>query len=458
MKTIDKLEFREYDVSCRMVRDEEVVFMKRCIRGLCGVIAVANVLVCIPVMAAGYDADLPEVVQDDDSDEEFSIAITDITAEMAANYALNHALKFGHDDFTAGIAVKYFSSDGQMLGWMVPYVCNGQPSGYVLLDFTQEDPVSEFMFGNDSMIINENHVVESTSDSYVLIEDGIWNYNYVLESDIISSYSSVENGYYVFDNWDDYYNNFFKVGPGSGDNVYRTAILMTTYSNEVHIGRREIVDDFDGRYACGCVAALNMIKQSGIFNEDESDFDIYRWFWRETKAVPTDDWNLNESFDDLYVRLENEYGKDVVATSYVDESDNIRRRAIQGTVSNEAFMSAIEKWCKEHGKPTVAHVSGSDIMKERIEGGIGSNCPTFMSYTVEFKDGRQTKHMVNVVGYCFYKNPDSGISSNKMKYAIIADGYHGDGYRYVNYSHTKWSPVLAGSITYTYVGYFRNMI
>lgn len=77
--------------------------MQKCIRGLCGIIAAASVLTGMPAMAAELPDSAQVDVQDEDDDEGFSVLITDITAEMAANYALNHALKFGHDDFMAGV-------------------------------------------------------------------------------------------------------------------------------------------------------------------------------------------------------------------------------------------------------------------------------------------------------------------------------------------------------------------
>lgn len=452
--------------------------MQKRIRGLCGVIAAASVLTGMPVMAAelpdAAQVDVQEVRDDEDDKEGFSVLITDITAEMAANYALNHALKFGHDDFTAGVAVKYFSPEGQMLGWTVPYVCNGQPSGYVLLDFTQEDFVSEFAF--DAGVVFDGMSDASAAslqpdDEIVIVERSPLYYSCMPVSSLPQTYSYVWQGRIWYTDWNDYEANFFQLGLRDGEYVKSERYLDVAYDPELHFGREYSILKW-GRYACPCSVALHIIKQNGL-TAGKSDDYIYRWFWEEMDCCPGDDWDADyvENYRNIYNNPDTSYRAD----SYV--IDGVSHRVITGGCSETVLRNALVKWCKEKlGLTRVGYNDGYSIFETTMAQGIATQCPTFLCYSIKYSDigtvisdddvddiaGRadSTFHAVNVVGYTVVNQITAGLSGNTV-YAIVADGYNGDGYRYINFSHTKWNPLWhsdsMGNTSYIYVCYLKNL-
>lgn len=167
------------------------------------------------------------------SDVSDSITIEDITPGMAANYAVNHAYYLGEGDVDTGTPVKYCSESGEMLGWMVPYVENGKESGYILLDFTQEDPVSEFSFEGKDLLGGVMPSVENP----VLVDNDPFSYRLVDEAGLPSPAKHVEEGKYVFDSKDDVYRNLYEIKPTDGAGSYTTQFLTVANFRPVHMGR-----------------------------------------------------------------------------------------------------------------------------------------------------------------------------------------------------------------------------
>ena len=85
------------------------------------------------------------------AEEERYKPITELTEYELTQFALNFAGIYDSDlELTAGNIVPVYDTDDTLIGFSVSYFKDGEPYGYILLDFREEDPVSEFVFGENA--------------------------------------------------------------------------------------------------------------------------------------------------------------------------------------------------------------------------------------------------------------------------------------------------------------------
>lgn len=417
--------------------------MKRCIRGLCSIVATASILTSMPVMAAENDVDLvqEDLQETDDGNEVIGIRITDITAEMASNYALNRAADMSHD-VAAGIAVKYFDLNGNMLGWMVPYVKDGEPCGYMLLDFTQEDFVSEFSFDDVVLVEDDGIAGLLDGDETVLIENGLWNYELVSRAGLPCVFAEdpgLTDGYIVYATRDEFNRKFYMTSP-SDNEVLSKERWLEKYNPSNMVSTDYVLTKWH-RYSCACVVALEIVQQEGIVG-NMSDEDIYKWFWKELECCPCDNWgdDFNEDWENV-----KDYDRGHFWNNHkfaLDGEDALGYgRILYGTADYSDLNAAIVKFYKDNfNNNRVAignvNVSGNQFYDNPLANAISCNYSSYMAFGVKTSDGEEIGHAVNVVGYAKYLN--SHYTHPGVLYFMIYDGHNNDAIRYINFSHTKW--------------------
>lgn len=421
--------------------------MKRCIRGLCSIVAIASILTSMPVMAAENDVDLAQenLQETDGGNEVIGIRITDITAEMASNYALNRAVDMGHD-VAAGIAVKYFDLNGNMLGWMVPYVKDGEPCGYMLLDFTQEDFVSEFSFDDVVLVEDDGIAGLSDGDEAVLVENGLWNYELVSRAGLPSISAEdpgLVGGYIIYATKAEFDDNFYRYYPPDNE-IFVEERWLNKFNSDDAVSIDYVLSNWR-RYSCACVVALEIVRQEGL-DDDKSDEEIYRWFWEEMECCPYDDWDAD--FDFNWIDVNNHDISNLDAAKTDEERDAIHvfaityngyGRILYGTADTSELNSAIKKWYfVKHTNPSVTynHINvGSQFYDNPVAEAISRNLSVYMGFGVTCANGDTVGHAVNIVGWSKYYN--NKYTRPRVTYFMIYDG-HNTGIRYINFSHTRW--------------------
>lgn len=370
------------------------------------------------------------------SDNGVSITIEDITPEMAANYAVNHAHYLGEDGMSAGIPVKYCNANGEMLGWMVPYVQDGTESGYVLLDFTQEDPVSEFSFDGKDLCGG----VMPSFDNPVLVDNDLFSYNVVDEASLPSSVRHIEDGYYVFDDGSDVYHNLYENAPMDGAGSYTTQFLMVANSRPVHMGRDYFIRNY-GRYNCGIVAGFQLLKQWDLMC-GHTDEEVFRWLWVNSGTMSGDNWD--KDYDIIFDEMLAIHGSERVIESFT-LNDGTTHKVLYGNMEPDRLRNVLLKWMNDNhvaGNRDVLFDERADTFYDYLESAVSNNYPGYISFHIKCKDSVEIGHAVMFVGcvkYNYSSNPD--LASGKLRYAIVSDGYRDDGYKYINYSHTKWTTI-----------------
>lgn len=388
----------------------------------------------------------------EESDVLDSITIEDITPGMAANYAVNHAYYLGEGDVDTGTPVKYCSESGEMLGWMVPYVNNGVESGYVLLDFTQEDPVSEFSFEGKDLLGGVMPSVENP----VLVDNDPFSYRLVDEAGLPSPAKHVEDGKYVFDSSDDVYNNLYEIRPTDGAGSYTTRLLTVANFRPVHMGRDYFIRNY-GRYNCGVVAGFQILKQWNLMC-GYTDEELFRWLWINSGSMAGDNWD--KDYDVIFEEMLAEYGSERVIESF-PLSDGTSHKVLYGSMDTKRLNNTLVYWMNSNnvaGMRTVSFQKNADSFYEFLEHAVSHDYPGYIAFRMDCENSDSFGHAVVFEGYVKYNSSSNpNLAKGKVVYAIVSDGYRDDGYKYVNYSHTKWSMFDMSIYEAPHLIYFKNI-
>ena len=358
--------------------------------------------------------------------------ITEITEHELTQFALSFAKVYDSSlELTAGNFVPVYDADDTLIGFSVSYYMDGDPYGYVLLDFRDEDPVSEFSFGEgvdgpyeqlsgpaaqiDAAETGEKKLVKLSVLDYAVpsYEDGPGVYitrtgdnltaaelKSAGECETQSTQSSVDHGDVVYDSW-----SWLMIDGGgvygSGTNVY-----LKKYSRDKSVITAKDVEDNTGTYACAVVALTGIANQENILIG--SVYNTYSQLW-------------------------------VYTNTYVRE---IKNGITYGSTDVDDFMTGFKSYCKAVGKTCNAErVTDPDFeyFKQRIDDKTHdySICLHFRAnQEKEYEDGyreeRVAGHAVNVVGYLI-----ANYNGYYSQYLAIADGWWSTLPRYISLTNIQ---------------------
>ena len=365
------------------------------------------------------------------------IELTGITTAELENYAINFSKSYTNNDLTVGEITPVYESDNSLVGYSVSYYdLNGTPYGYINLDFTREDPVTEFVIQKEARSMYsyiEGLVQEEFSYDYDVEEklyctneleytvsvtgadneefyyntnDGEMNsseFHVLKNAEREDAYleTTVEStGSVVYDSHSELFSKTYQ----SGSTIVLEPTYTSKYSKSKSLISETRIKNLTSKYACAVLALTEIAYQEGILL-DSSIASTFNALWSETQT---------------YVLYEKEFGSKMV--SY-------------GTTYDSKLALAMKNYAIAQGKTQTTASSKSNPAFSFFVNAIDGNYSATLSYRIYVVDEEASSgysksgHTVNVVGYCTAKK--SGTTS---KYLIVADGWYSDAPKYINYT------------------------
>lgn len=349
--------------------------------------------------------------------------------------------------FDVSAIYEYYNLDDELIGYSVSVTSNSTPYGYILLDFFQENIITEFVIEENVVNICEsaaselqssvspyglrNQSIDSSSirlhkylplvhavsveigstEVYAIGDEVVSRNEYEKFSESVSASQSSE----TVSLWNindppaiyDTNSQNETVYGHCGDIMLRsvptgyTAVDADTRLSSPKSFSQSWAETNTGSYACAIVAALNIMYQTDSLLNDSS-VDTYDWLWDETGTTETTASKNNTSSDIVY-----------------------------GSTTIGKIAPAIVKLAKKLGKTnsSYANVSSPTYQTYKTAVKAGKSGVLEFGVTVSTEDGTERQgHSVSVVGF----RSDKDSSSTVHQYIIVADGW--GAFRYMELS------------------------
>ncbi|MBC8586232.1 hypothetical protein [Youxingia wuxianensis] len=348
--------------------------------------------------------------------------------------------------FNVSAIYEYYNLDDELIGYSVSVTSNGTPYGYILLDFFQENIITEFVIEEDVVNICESAVTElqSHTSTYGLrgqsidsscvrlhkylplvhavsvevggtevyaIDDEVTSRNeYEKFCNSVSATQTIEANVRSIDEpWAIYDKN------SQNETVYGhcadimlksiptgyTVVDKDTRLEDRYSFSQSWAETNTDSYACAIIAGLNILYQTDSLLNDSS-VDTYEWLWDETGTKET-------------------------TASKNDTTSDI----VYGSTTIGKIAPAIVKLAKELGKTnsSYSNVSSPTYQTYKTAVNAGKSGVLEFGVTVSTDDGTARQgHTVSVVGF----RSDKDSNSTVHQYVIVADGW--GSYRYMELS------------------------
>ena len=362
--------------------------------------------------------------------------------------------------FDVSAIYDYYDQNDQLIGYSVSVTSNGIPYGYVLLDFFQENMISEFVIEENAVNICEIALTELQSNTRandlnnrnadmssvklhkclplspaVSVEVGgtelyaIGNEitsrdeykslsSFISVSEIKQSTisNSIDNPQAIYDP-----NSENETTYGHcGDVMLRsiptgyTAVDRDTRLNSPKSFSQSWAENNTGSYACAIVAALNIMYQNDCLLNNDS-VKTYDWLWNETGTKETTSSKNDTSSDIVY-----------------------------GSTTIGKIAPAIVKLAKQLGKSNSSYTSVSSPTYQTYKSAVQAGKSGVLEFgvTVTASNGTERQgHSVSVVGF----RSDKDSSSSVHQYIIVADGW--GSFRYMELSAIDFTDKAGATIS-----------
>ena len=362
--------------------------------------------------------------------------------------------------FDVSAIYDYYDQNDQLIGYSVSVTSNGIPYGYVLLDFFQENMISEFVIEENAVNICETALAELQSNTRandlnsrnadmssvklhkclpltpaVSVEVGGTEL-YAIGDEVTSrnEYKSLSSSISVseisqptiansIDNppaiYDPNSENETTYGH-CGDVMLRsiptgyTAVDPDTRLNNPKSFSQSWAENNTGSYACAIVAALNIMYQNNCLLNNDS-VKTYDWLWDETGTKETTSSKNDTSSDIVY-----------------------------GSTTIGKIAPAIVKLAKQLGKSNSSYTSVSSPTYQTYKSAVQAGKSGVLEFgvTVTADNGTERQgHSVSVVGF----RSDRDSSSTVHQYIIVADGW--GSFRYMELSAIDFTDKAGATIS-----------
>ena len=362
--------------------------------------------------------------------------------------------------FDVSAIYDYYDQNDQLIGYSVSVTSNGIPYGYVLLDFFQENMISEFVIEENAVNICETALAELQSNTRandlnsrnadmssvklhkclplspaVSVEVGGTEL-YAIGNEITSrdEYKSLSSSISVseisqptiansIDNppaiYDPNSENETTYGH-CGDVMLRsiptgyTAVDRDTRLNSPKSFSQSWAENNTGSYACAIVAALNIMYQNDCLLNNDS-VKTYDWLWNETGTKETTSSKNDTSSDIVY-----------------------------GSTTIGKIAPAIVKLAKQLGKSNSSYTSVSSPTYQTYKSAVQAGKSGVLEFgvTVTASNGTERQgHSVSVVEF----RSDRDSSSTVHQYIIVADGW--GSFRYMELSAIDFTDKAGATIS-----------
>lgn len=362
--------------------------------------------------------------------------------------------------FDVSAIYDYYDQNDQLIGYSVSVTSNGIPYGYVLLDFFQENMISEFVIEENAVNICEIALTELQSNTRandlnnrnadmssvklhkclplspaVSVEVGGTEL-YAIGNEITSrdEYKSLSSFISVSEIKQSTISNSIDNPPAiydpnsenettyghCGDVMLRsiptgyTAVDRDTRLNSPKSFSQSWAENNTGSYACAIVAALNIMYQNDCLLNNDS-VKTYDWLWNETGTKETTSSKNDTSSDIVY-----------------------------GSTTIGKIAPAIVKLAKQLGQSNSSYTSVSSPTYQTYKSAVQAGKSGVLEFgvTVTASNGTERQgHSVSVVGF----RSDKDSSSSVHQYIIVADGW--GSFRYMELSAIDFTDKAGATIS-----------
>ena len=362
--------------------------------------------------------------------------------------------------FDVSAIYDYYDQNDQLICYSVSVTSNGIPYGYVLLDFFQEDMISEFVIEENAVNICEIALTELQSNTRandlnnrnadmssvklhkclplspaVSVEVGGTEL-YAIGNEITSrdEYKSLSSFISVSEIKQSTISNSIDNPPAiydpnsenettyghCGDVMLRsiptgyTAVDRDTRLNSPKSFSQSWAENNTGSYACAIVAALNIMYQNDCLLNNDS-VKTYDWLWNETGTKETTSSKNDTSSDIVY-----------------------------GSTTIGKIAPAIVKLAKQLGKSNSSYTSVSSPTYQTYKSAVQAGKSGVLEFgvTVTASNGTERQgHSVSVVGF----RSDKDSTSSVHQYIIVADGW--GSFRYMELSAIDFTDKAGATIS-----------
>ena len=414
---------------------------------------VALLLAVMMTLSLGVSANAAEPANYDDYIKVTDEIVESIVVEWAEYVSPGRS-------FDVSAIYDYYDQNDQLIGYSVSVTSNGIPYGYVLLDFFQENMISEFVIEENAVNICETALAELQSNTRandlnsrnadmssvklhkclpltpaVSVEVGGTEL-YAIGDEVTSrnEYKSLSSSISVseisqptiansIDNppaiYDPNSENETTYGH-CGDVMLRsiptgyTAVDPDTRLNNPKSFSQSWAENNTGSYACAIVAALNIMYQNNCLLNNDS-VKTYDWLWDETGTKETTSSKNDTSSDIVY-----------------------------GSTTIGKIAPAIVKLAKQLGKSNSSYTSVSSPTYQTYKSAVQAGKSGVLEFgvTVTADNGTERQgHSVSVVGF----RSDRDSSSTVHQHIIVADGC--GSFRYMELSAIDFTDKAGATIS-----------
>ncbi|ERI77918.1 hypothetical protein HMPREF0239_01481 [Clostridium sp. ATCC BAA-442] len=414
---------------------------------------VALLLAVMMTLSLGVSANAAEPANYDDYIKVTDEIVESIVVEWAEYVSPGRS-------FDVSAIYDYYDQNDQLIGYSVSVTSNGIPYGYVLLDFFQENMISEFVIEENAVNICETALAELQSNTRandlnsrnadmssvklhkclpltpaVSVEVGGTEL-YAIGDEVTSrnEYKSLSSSISVseisqptiansIDNppaiYDPNSENETTYGH-CGDVMLRsiptgyTAVDPDTRLNNPKSFSQSWAENNTGSYACAIVAALNIMYQNNCLLNNDS-VKTYDWLWDETGTKETTSSKNDTSSDIVY-----------------------------GSTTIGKIAPAIVKLAKQLEKSNSSYTSVSSPTYQTYKSAVQAGKSGVLEFgvTVTADNGTERQgHSVSVVGF----RSDRDSSSTVHQYIIVADGW--GSFRYMELSAIDFTDKAGATIS-----------
>ena len=414
---------------------------------------VALLLAVMMTLSLGVSANAAEPANYDDYIKVTDEIVESIVVEWAEYVSPGRS-------FDVSAIYDYYDQNDQLIGYSVSVTSNGIPYGYVLLDFFQENMISEFVIEENAVNICETALAELQSNTRandlnsrnadmssvklhkclpltpaVSVEVGGTEL-YAIGDEVTSrnEYKSLSSSISVseisqptiansIDNppaiYDPNSENETTYGH-CGDVMLRsiptgyTAVDPDTRLNNPKSFSQSWAENNTGSYACAIVAALNIMYQNNCLLNNDS-VKTYDWLWDETGTKETTSSKNDTSSDIVY-----------------------------GSTTIGKIAPAIVKLAKQLGKSNSSYTSVSSPTYQTYKSAVQAGKSGVLEFgvTVTASNGTERQGLsVSVFGF----RSDKDSSSSVHQYIIVADGW--GSFRYMELSAIDFTDKAGATIS-----------
>ena len=354
--------------------------------------------------------------------------VDELTESEISTYALNFAGMLDITDLSVSGILPVHDLNKNREGYCVSFTRSGVPFGYLVLDFSEKEYVSEFCIkeGIESPYSEMAGGVSIQSEGTYAVQVSPFQKGIVYSDDTyqdqfgyVGDYEAPFSLFALEDNvsWDDLFLMDYDT-----ENASYTEYRIGAYHSEKSFVSQNDIGRSTGRYACVPAAMTAAVHQNDLlWNGSEAETFLKLWDMTDTYFLEDENGSVrtvsyvDENGETHVYQLGSTYDRRIVYAlrDYLNDTD-------ETFDYNRIFSPTFEaiKLCAENGSDMIVYSARIRNEKNEITG-----------------------HCVNVLGYVEITEPN-GIERH---YLTVADGWHDDAVRYLaldNLNEAGVSPVL----------------